>query len=114
MLGESWKLASKNYEAVAKAVSIYRAPPWLPRLLFGGVVLWQLMAAMLYGRSFVSSCNAGTLDAAAVNAAFAAGLGLCAAFILADEITIKYAYEQSHELLFIAQLATLLALYLLF
>ena len=44
---------------------------------------------------------------------FAAGLALWAAFMIADEITIKYAYEQSHELLFIAQLATLVALHVI-
>jgi hypothetical protein len=113
VLGETWKFASKNYEAVAKAVSIYRAPSWVPRLLFLGVVLSQFIAAALYGWAFISSFKAGTLDATAVNAAFAAGLGLWAAFMLADEITIKYAYEQSPELLFIAQLVTLVTLYLL-
>jgi hypothetical protein len=113
VLGESWKLASKNYEAVAKAVSIYRAPAWLPRLLFLGVVLWQLFAAALFACALVFSYRAGMLDGPAVRAAFTAGLGLFAAFMIADELTIKYAYEQAHELLFIAQLASLGALYLL-
>jgi hypothetical protein len=108
--GESWRFASKNYEAVAKAVSIYRAPPWVPGLLFLGVVVWQLIAAAVFAWAFASSLQAGALNATAVNAAFAAGIGLMAAFMLADEITIKYAYEQAHELLFIAQLATLIAI----
>jgi hypothetical protein len=112
VVGESWQFASKNYEAVAKAVSVYGAAPWLPKLLFLGVVLWQLLAAVLFACAFVLSLRAGALDAAAVSAAFAAGAGLFAAFMLADEITIKYAYEQAHELLFIAQLASLAALYL--
>jgi hypothetical protein len=113
MLGESWKFASKNYEAVVKAVSIYGAPPWLPRALFLGVVAWQLLAAALFGCAFLSSLQAGALDVPATNVAFAAGLALWAAFMIADEITIKYAYEQSHELLFIAQLATLVALHVI-
>lgn len=113
MVGESWMFASKNYEAVKKAVSIYRAPSWLPALLFVGVVAWQLTAAGLFGWAFSTSLAGGRVDTAAVNAAFVAGIGLWGAFMLADEITIKYAYEQSHELLFIAQLATLVAMYVL-
>jgi hypothetical protein len=113
MVGESWMFASKNYEAVAKAVSIYRAPPWVPALLFAGLVAWQLTAAGLFAGALSSSLAAGRVDTTAVNAAFVAGIGLWGAFMLADEITIKYAYEQSHELLFIAQIATLIAMYVL-
>jgi hypothetical protein len=113
LLGESWKLASKNYGSVAKAVSPYGAPSWVPALLFAGVVAWQLGAASLYAWAFCSSLAAGVMAASAVNAAFAAGIGFMAALMLADEITIKYAYEQAHELLFIAQLATLVAMHVL-
>jgi hypothetical protein len=104
---------SKNYEAIKKAVSIYRAPPWVPRLLFAGVIAWQVVASALFAWAFASSLQAGALNMTAVNAAFAAGIGLMAAFMLADEITIKYAYEQAHELLFIAQIASLVALHAL-
>jgi hypothetical protein len=113
VLRESWKFASTNHEAVVKAVSTYRAPPWVPRLLFAGVVFWQLTAAALYGWALVASIRLGAIDTSAVNLAFGTGLALWAAFMIADEITIKYAYEQPHELLFIAQLASLIALYLL-
>jgi hypothetical protein len=111
IVGKEWKFASPNYEAVAKAVSIYGAPAWVPRLLFSGVVVWQLIAATLYGWAMVSSCSAGQLDAPLVNAAFFAGLGLWAAFMLADEITINYEFERTHELLFIAQLGSLIVLF---
>jgi hypothetical protein len=113
MVGESWMFASKNYQAVAKAVSIYHAPSWLPALLFVGIVAWELAAAVLFGCAFAASLSAGALATGSVNAAFGAGLALWAAFMIADELTIKYAYEQSHELLFTAQLATLIAMYAL-
>jgi hypothetical protein len=112
-VGAAWKFASTNYAAVAKATSLYGAPSWVPALLFGGVVTWQLAAASLYAWAFCASFAGGAIAAAAVNAAFAAGIGLWAAFMIADEITIKYAYEQSHELLFVAQLASLVAMYVL-
>jgi hypothetical protein len=112
-LGESWKFASKNYASVAKAVSLYGAPAWVPALLFAGVIAWQLVTASLFAWALCSSLAAGAVAIAAVNAAFAAAIGLWAAFMIADEITIKYAYEQAHELLFIAQLACLVAMHLL-
>jgi hypothetical protein len=113
LLGDTWKFASGNYAAVAKAVSLYGAPAWVPAFLFAGVVAWQLAAAALYAWAFYVSFAAGWIAPTAMNTAFAAGIGLWAAFMIADEITIKYAYEQSHELLFIAQLASLVAMHVL-
>jgi hypothetical protein len=43
------------------------------------------------------------------HAAFAAGLGLWAAFLLADEAFVAYALGGTHLRLFTAQMATLLA-----
>ena len=106
ILGPDWKFASKNYEAVAKAVSLYSAPAWVPRVLFAGVLAWQLAAAILYAVAF-AACAGGMPSLALLDLAFGTGIGLFAAFMLADEITIKYAYEQAHELLLIAQLASL-------
>ena len=107
MLPLSWKFAPKNYEMVRKAVSVYSAPAWLPRLLFLGVLAWQLVAALLFWSALAVSGGAGVPDLALVNAACGAGILLWAAFMIADEVTIKYALEQPHELLFVAQLATL-------
>ncbi|MGE5615378.1 MAG: hypothetical protein ACM3X5_00540 [Bacillota bacterium] len=112
-LPQSWRFASKNYEAVVKAVSVYEAPAWLPALLFTGVLAWQLAAAALFLAAFVVSCHDGHVATAWADAAFATGIALWGAFMLADEITIKYTYEQSHELLFIAQLASLVAIHVL-
>ena len=113
MLPPTWRFASKNYEMVAKAVSIYAPPAWVPRLLFLGVLAWQLLAAVLFWYALAASGGSGILHMDAVNAACAAGILLWAAFMIADEITIKYAMEQPHEILFVAQLATLLVMHLI-
>jgi len=113
MLPPTWRFASKNFEMVAKAVSIYAPPPWVARLLFLGVLAWQLLAAILFWYAVASSGGTGVLNMDAVNAAFAAGILLWAAFMIADEITIKYSFEEPHELLFIAQLASLVVMHLL-
>jgi len=112
-VGPGWKFASKNYESVAKAVSLYSAPAWVARVLFAAVLAWQLAAACLYAAAFLGCLSPDPFPMDLLNLAFAAGAGLCAAFMLADEITIKYAYEQAHELLLIAQLASLVAAYAL-
>ena len=112
-LPPSWKFASGNYQAVAKATARYGPPVWLPPVLFVGVVLWQLAAAALFAWAAGAWLLDGRLDWRAVNLAFGAGIGLWAAFMLADEIVLKYEFERTHELLFIAQLASLVAMHVL-
>jgi hypothetical protein len=110
---QHWKFASGNFQAVARATATYHAPPWLPRLLFLGVLLWQLLALTFFGWAIVSSSKEGSLDWGLLNAAFAAGLGLLSAFMIADEIFKQYDLERGHVLIFTAQLVTLIVLYVL-
>ena len=113
VLGDSWRFASTNYEAVVKATARYSPPRWLPALLFAAVVVWQLATCALLAGAFVASLAARAIDLDAATLALGSGIALWAAFMLADEITVKYEFERTHELLFIAQLGTLLALHLL-
>lgn len=108
-----WKFASTNYQAVVKATAMYRPPAWLPPVLFVGVVIWQLAIAALFAWAAGAWLLDGRLDWRAVNLAFGAAIGLWAAFMLADEIVLKYEFERTHELLFIAQLASLVAMHVL-
>jgi len=113
VLPETWRLASGNYAQVAKAVSVYRAPNWVPAFLFAAVIAWQVLASAAFVCAFASSLRAHAPTWTTINLAYGCGIALWAAFMIADELTFKYAYEQSHELLFIAQLASLAAMYLL-
>lgn len=112
-IGPGWKFASKNFESVVKAVSLYSAPAWVARGLFAGVVAWQFAAAFLYAAAFAAILGTASPPQGLLDLAFGTGIGLFAAFMLADEITIKYAYEQAHELLLIAQVASLALLHAL-
>jgi hypothetical protein len=112
-LPPSWRFASANYQAIVKATATYAPPRWLPALLFAAVIVWQLATAALLARALVASLAAGALDLRAATIALASGTALWAAFMLADEITVQYEFERTHELLFIAQLATLVALHVL-
>lgn len=112
-LPAGWRFASDNFAAVAEAAKIHRAPKRLAAFLFSGAVLWQLAAAALFGRAAMSSLARASLDRSALDAAFAAGAGLWAAFMVADEIFLRYENEGSHAILFTAGLASWMAIYVL-
>jgi hypothetical protein len=107
LLVPSWPFASGNYRFLCETTSRYGTPAWLNGVLFASVVCWEGAAALLFWRA------AWHFQARAVYAAYAAGLGLWAAFLVADEVCIAYAVEGTHLRLFTAQLATLLAVELL-
>ena len=111
-LPADWRFASKNYEAVVKALSVHRLPRWAATGLFAAVVLWQLAAFLLFTHALLASLSGNTFVPGPADLAFAAGIGLFAAFMIADELTLKFAYEQAHENLLIAQLACLVVVHL--
>ena len=113
VLPKAWPFASGNLRDVTQAVKTYSASGWLPWLMFCGVLCSQLLVAFLFGWAIISSGSAGSLNWGAINAAFISGLGLWAAFMLADEVFKQYDAEHSHVLFFIAQLATFISLYVL-
>jgi hypothetical protein len=113
VLSNDWEFASDNYRAVVQAASVYRAPRWLPVVLFSGVIIWQFLAVILFATASISSFELGALDYRAVNSAFAVSVGFWAALMIADEIFLRYEVEGWHALLFIAQLATWMSFYVL-
>ena len=104
---------SANYQAIVKATQKYSPPAWVPRWLFGGAVAWQAATTALLARAIWLSFAGHALDLDAATLALGCGIALWGAFMLADEVTLKYEFERTHELLFIAQLATLVALHVL-
>jgi hypothetical protein len=113
VLPEGAAFASGNYRFLVETTARYQPPPWLNGLLFGGVICWEGLAAVLFWQAGWRFRGRGKSGRAAVYAAFTVGLTLWAAFVIADEICIAYAVEATHWRLFTAQLATLLAVHLL-
>ncbi|RPI31959.1 MAG: hypothetical protein EHM70_10160 [Chloroflexota bacterium] len=113
ILPPQWKLASGNYEKVASAARKYTLPNWVNGALFGGVVLWEGLSAALMWRSFAGSLGLGVIDSGLALAGFALSAGLWAIMMIADEIFGYYDGESQHLLLFIANLVTLIVIYLL-
>ncbi|UVT16426.1 MAG: hypothetical protein H8K04_02355 [Nitrospira sp.] len=109
----AWKFASCNFQPVALAVGEYATPAWIAKALFSGILVWQLGIVILFGWATLSSLEHRTLRWDLVDLAFAAGLSLWAAFMLADEYCRQYEPQRAHVLFFMAQLVTLLTLHLL-
>jgi len=109
VLPPSWLFASGNYAFLGETTARYGTPAWANAILFGGVVAWEGLAATLFWRA--GRCY--RRGSALVYAASGCGLGLWAAFVLADEVFLAYPVEATHWRLFVAQLATLLAVELL-
>jgi hypothetical protein len=113
MLDQRWKLASNNYNAIVEAISVYGISRYVAAVLFTGVVLGQGAAAVLFARAAAFSLGLGSIDHVAANAAFVVGVGFWGALMIADEVFLQYERQASHATLFIAQLASWMALYLL-
>lgn len=113
LLPKSWAFASGNYAFLIKTTARYEPPDWVNVLLFVGVVCWEAVAALLFWLACWSFSGRRHGSSVWMRAAFTVGLGLWAAFMIADEIVIGYPVEATHVRLFIAQLATLLAVELL-
>jgi hypothetical protein len=109
LLGEDWPLASGNYAFVAQTTARYGTPGWVNALLFAGVVAWEGLSAVLFWLAWWGGAPAQTRR----YSAFAVGLGLWAAFLLADEMFVAYGVAAAHWRPFLGQLATLLVIELL-
>jgi hypothetical protein len=109
VLPARWAFASKNYDAIVRATAKYHPAPWIPRLLFSGVLLWQLLILVGFGWAMIAFVGSGSMDLDAANIAFGLSLSLLAAFIIADELCTEYDTEHGHILFFIAQLVTVIA-----
>jgi hypothetical protein len=112
LLDASWPFASGNFAFMTQTTARYGTPGWVNAVLFGGVIAWEGLAAALFWLA-AWGFRGGDRGRMTVYLASAAGLSLWAAFILADEVFIAYVVAATHWRLFIAQLATLLAVELL-
>jgi hypothetical protein len=112
LLGESWAFASGNWRVVRETTARYGIADSVNRLLFAGIILWEGIAALLFWRAFWTF-RGTTSERKILYSAFTAALLLWAAFFIADEVFIAYPWESTHLRLFIAYLATLLAIELL-
>jgi hypothetical protein len=112
LLGESWTFASGNGKLIQETTSRYRIPVAVSAVLFTAVIFWEGIAAVLFWRAGWSF-QGRNASGKPVYLAFTISLLLWGAFLVADEVFIAYRLGSTHLLLFVAHLATLLAIDLL-
>lgn len=100
-----WVFVSGNFTFVQNVLSIYKLPPIVAEGLFVGVLLWEGIIAFCFWKAFFTYKNLINLQW--VNRAFLFSAALWATFLVTEEIFIAYLYEQTHLLLFLAQLICL-------
>jgi hypothetical protein len=111
VLDKRWPFASGNYNLVVKSVARYGAGSAVGGGLFGAVIAWEAISAVLFLHAAINFKSGDDLKR--TYAAFIASLALWAAFMLADEIVMEFAIETTHMRIFIAQLASLLVIRLI-
>lgn len=104
--------ASGNYPFLVTTTAIYSPPVWLNALLFGGVILWEAVASLLFWVGWWHYRRSGNPSEPMVMTAFVISSALWVAFTLADELVFAFATENTHRLILVATLATLLTLHL--
>jgi hypothetical protein len=113
VLPAGWAFSSANYPFMVKTTQALSTPGWLVAFLFTGVILWEGWGACLFWQTFLTFKGHKEGAWREVGTSFAVNLGLWMAFMIADEVFLAYAVENTHRGIFAAQLLTLLAVRLL-
>ncbi|MEZ4773223.1 MAG: hypothetical protein R3D00_08570 [Bacteroidia bacterium] len=110
-LEKSISFASGNYDLVARVTAIYSTPAWMVALMFVGLLLWELLAGLLFFRAWhwlkdPTRARSGSITA------FTFSIALWCAFILADEFFVAFEVgnlESTHMRILVAEVVCLLA-----
>lgn len=106
-----WTFVSGNFTFVQNVLSIYKLPTVVAEILFVGVLFLEGLIALFFWKAFLTFSPGQPARLIWVNRAFTLSAGLWAAFLVTEEIFIAYLYEQSHLLLFLAQLICLMMIH---
>jgi hypothetical protein len=107
VLSNDWKLVSGNFEMILQTTSKLDVPVGLIAFLYCGVIVVELIAAILFWRSVKKTNEAN------IYIAHSAGLILFGGFIIADEIFCDYTFESIHMRVFFGLLISVIALTIL-
>lgn len=112
LLDRSWTFASGNFKSIMETTARYGTNALVNGALFGGVILWEGIAVVLFWWAGLTFRGKGS-GRRILYCAFTTSLLLWGAFLVADEVCIAYPLEGTHLRLFVAHLVTLLAVELL-
>jgi hypothetical protein len=112
VVAASW-LPHSNYPDLVESLAPYDTPGWLPPVLFVGIVAWSLLSTLLFAIAASTPRQPAERWRRRLNRAFIVSLGLWLAFFLADQVVMKFGFEENHMVQGGFQLLTFLAIYLL-
>jgi hypothetical protein len=113
VLSSTFAWTSGNFAWIQSTMKPLNVPIGIEAALFGGVIIWEALAAYLFWRAFVSYRNRPLVEEQVAILACAVNLALWCAFQVLDEVFLAYQPEGVHRVIFTNQVVTLLMLYLL-
>lgn len=85
-----------NYPFLVQTLAMYHVPDWLPVLLFIGIILWSLLASLLFCWTSLTLCGERVVWMRRAHCAFIVSMSLWFSFFLADQMVMKYDLEENH------------------
>lgn len=113
VIDKGWEIAPGRFSLISSTTAIYGAPAGAHGALMLGVIVWEGFAAGAFWRAFHKFHGLKNADRRALAVAIVLALSLFATFLVADGFFVNHLYEATHLKIFVAQLASLLGIYLL-
>lgn len=111
VLNASW--APDKYTYFASTLNMYHVPAWFPAFLYVCILIWAFFTVITFMWACFSLNKNKTVWLYRANIAFIISLVFWFAFLIADQIIMRYDIEQIHIVQGGFQLLSFLSLYLL-
>lgn len=102
-----------NYPFLVSSLKMYDTPEWLNIILFIGILIWSLVAALVFCYASVSLNKSRAIWMHRAQIAFIVTISYWLAFFLADQMVMKFDLEENHMVQGGFEFLTYLGLYLL-
>jgi len=110
---DSFKFVSGNWRWINEVMDPLGVPRGLQAFQFAGAITWEALAAVLFWRAVATYRGRALVHEPATVVACGVNLALWATFQVLDEVFMAYQSEGVHRMIFVSQIVTVLALYLL-
>jgi hypothetical protein len=104
----SFRFTSGNFPWMESVMRPLGVPEWLMAFQFGGVILWEVLACVLFIRAFRAYRGRPLAQEPEAVVAFAVNAALWAMFQILDEVFLAFEPEAVHRVIFGNQLLTAL------
>ena len=113
ILPASFHFVSGNWEWINRTMNPLGVPIALQALLFAGVIVWEILCAILFFAACARFRNRSLAEEKESLWACAVALALWCAFQVLDEVFLAYDPESVHRMIFIETILTMIFLQLM-